>query len=202
MCITTLVIAALALERQRIAEELRHSLERFRSLTALSADWMWEQDEQLRYTYFSSGAPDKAGSILEVGRQDALRDSVRMGIGTAKQEHAEDLAARRPFRDLQLKRIDDDGRVRHLSVSGEPVFPRRADFCGYRGVAHDITAMAQAADAVRESEARFRSLVELSNDWYWETDADLRFNYLSDGFEQVSGFVAQGSARQEQSRAA
>jgi PAS domain-containing protein len=34
----------------------------------------------------------------------------------------------------------------------------------------------RAADAaLAESEARFRSLAELSSDWYWEQDAELRF---------------------------
>jgi GAF domain-containing protein len=36
-----------------------------------------------------------------------------------------------------------------------------------------------AADAaLRASEARFRSLTELSSDWYWEQDAELRFSLI------------------------
>lgn len=30
-------------------------------------------------------------------------------------------------------------------------------------------------EALRESEARYRSLAELSSDWYWAQDANLRF---------------------------
>jgi diguanylate cyclase (GGDEF)-like protein/PAS domain S-box-containing protein len=37
---------------------------------------------------------------------------------------------------------------------------------------------AAAEQAVRESEARFRSLTHLSSDWYWEQDADYRFTRL------------------------
>lgn len=33
----------------------------------------------------------------------------------------------------------------------------------------------EAEEAVRESEARFRSLTDLSSDWYWEQDAEHRF---------------------------
>lgn len=35
--------------------------------------------------------------------------------------------------------------------------------------------------ALRESDARFRSLTELSADWYWEQDAELRFTQFAGG---------------------
>ena len=44
---------------------------------------------------------------------------------------------------------------------------------------------AEAEQAVRESEARFRSLTDLSSDWYWEQDADYRFTRLEG--RQVAG---------------
>ncbi len=42
-----------------------------------------------------------------------------------------------------------------------------------------------AEQAVRESEARFRSLTHLSSDWYWEQDAEYRFTRLEG--RQVTG---------------
>ena len=36
-----------------------------------------------------------------------------------------------------------------------------------------------AERALRESEARFRDLTELSSDWYWEQDEELRFTFSS-----------------------
>jgi len=41
--------------------------------------------------------------------------------------------------------------------------------------------------SLRESEARFRSLLELSSDWYWEQDSDYRFTRISDGVERATG---------------
>jgi diguanylate cyclase (GGDEF)-like protein/PAS domain S-box-containing protein len=43
----------------------------------------------------------------------------------------------------------------------------------------------EAEQAVRESEARFRSLTNLSSDWYWELDTEYRFTRLEG--RQVAG---------------
>lgn len=40
---------------------------------------------------------------------------------------------------------------------------------------HDITEMKSAQDALKASELRFRRMVELSSDWYWVQDENLRF---------------------------
>ena len=42
-------------------------------------------------------------------------------------------------------------------------------------VLEDITDRRNAEAALRESEVRFRTLTELTSDWYWEQDAELRF---------------------------
>src|SRR5688572_3760565 len=44
---------------------------------------------------------------------------------------------------------------------------------------------AEAECAMREGEARFRSLTDLSSDWYWEQDAEFRFTRLEG--RQVAG---------------
>lgn len=41
--------------------------------------------------------------------------------------------------------------------------------------------------ALLESERRFRVFAETASDWYWETDADHRFRWLSDGVAKVRG---------------
>ncbi len=45
-----------------------------------------------------------------------------------------------------------------------------------------------ALAALRESEARFRSLCELSSDWYWEQDATFRFTVMSGGVTNKGNF--------------
>ncbi len=59
--LATLLIASLAAERRRIGLQFQETAERFRGLTALSSDWYWEQDENLRFTYVSDGYDARAG---------------------------------------------------------------------------------------------------------------------------------------------
>src|SRR5205085_11522193 len=42
-------------------------------------------------------------------------------------------------------------------------------------VSRDIRERIAADEALRDSEARYRSLTELSSDWYWEQDERFRF---------------------------
>jgi PAS domain S-box-containing protein len=52
----------------------------------------------------------------------------------------------------------------------------------------DVTQRRAAEQALRQSEARFRSLIELSADWYWEQDEEFRFTFVSDDATKRSGF--------------
>ena len=58
-------------------------------------------------------------------------------------------------------------------------------------IVRDITARRHATDAMRESEARFRSLIEFSSDWYWEQDEQLRFTVMSGGAVTSRDLVAE-----------
>ena len=49
----------------------------------------------------------------------------------------------------------------------------------------------RAQEALRASEARFRSLTELSSDWYFEWDAELSIRYTSQGDGRLSGIPAE-----------
>jgi len=53
----------------------------------------------------------------------------------------------------------------------------------------DITERKRAREVLLQSEARFRALTELSFDWYWEQDAQLRFVHIGAHFKAVSRFV-------------
>jgi PAS domain S-box-containing protein len=57
----------------------------------------------------------------------------------------------------------------------------------YASLIHDITATMRAQEALQTSEERFRRMVEMGSDWYWEQDEQFRFLGLP-GFEKKKNF--------------
>ncbi len=49
-------------------------------------------------------------------------------------------------------------------------------------LAEDVAARKRTEEALQESEHRFRRLLALSSDWYWEQDAEFRFTNITGGF--------------------
>jgi PAS domain S-box-containing protein len=60
------------------------------------------------------------------------------------------------------------------------------DWLGQRAVLAsliDISPQKFAARSLRESEQRFRDLIDIATDWFWEMDADLRFTFFSESIQ-------------------
>ena len=145
--------------------------ERLRELLSLSSDWFWEQDAGFRFTAVW-------GSVYDTGRFDARTTLGRcrwelgaLGVSADQwRAHRALLDQHQPFRDFEYHFVNERGETRWLSVSGNPVFDAAGRFVGYRGVGRDITTAKNSEAQLRDSESRLRTLLELSSDWYWETD--------------------------------
>jgi PAS domain S-box-containing protein len=135
--------------RTQAERELRQSEARFRSLTGLSSDWYWEQDEQFRLTFMSSRFVERTGidPVPFIGR--TRWDEPARNLTEADwARHKAQLERHEPFFDFEMERAGPDGNSVWLSVTGEPVFEDRK-FRGYRGVGTDITDRKRAQTVLR-----------------------------------------------------
>src|SRR5262249_29035981 len=125
---------------QKEAErKLAQSHERLRALAALSYDWCWEQDEELRFTYHSAEwSPYRDIIRSTVLARPVFELPIQWESEQQRAAHAQTLAQRKPFKDLKYRMRDANGGEYHLTVSGEPIFDAAGRFKGYRGIGRDI----------------------------------------------------------------
>jgi diguanylate cyclase (GGDEF)-like protein/PAS domain S-box-containing protein len=146
---------------ERVESELIDSERRFRSLTELSSDLYWEQDDQYRFTSSSGSGPGwltkSRDQALGKRRWDFKYDNMSEADWAA---HIALLDARKPFHDLELSRALQTGRKVWVSVSGEPMFDASGAFKGYRGVGTAITERKRAEQLQSLEHAVSRSLAD------------------------------------------
>src|SRR5207302_1696012 len=70
-----------------------------------------------------------------------------------------------------------------------------------RKLERQTAELAMAADALRDSEARFRDFARASSDWFWETDDQQRFIFLTEEILAERGLREAKSAAEAANRA-
>jgi len=125
--------------RERTAE-LRESEARYRSLTELASDWYWEQDETGNFTKVSGPVLEMLGIRVAALTGEAGNAPPAGWNGAERAALQATIAARQPFLDFVLVRVNADGSQQKFRVSGEPMFNQACRFIGYRGIGVEITA--------------------------------------------------------------
>ncbi|MGA2239340.1 MAG: PAS domain S-box protein [Candidatus Bathyarchaeia archaeon] len=151
-----------ARHRLRYPEEALHeSEERFRSVAERSYDAITVTDSEGRFTFVSPSIERIVGYRPEelVGVQfhsfvpeSEMPKVVRAFNRMMKGENVEGLQ-------LEVKR--KDGSPVHIEVNGSPIL-KEGQVLGSQGTLRDITERKHAEAALRESEAKYRTLVEQS----------------------------------------
>ena len=124
-------------------DALRESELRFRSLTALSSDWYWEQDDNFRFVRvdgraFDNGEVDRAAFMGRTRWEHG--DHGDHGVSAAIwAEHQKVLASHLTFRNFEMQLPGVTGAMSWTSISGLPIFDAQEVFRGYRGIGRDIT---------------------------------------------------------------
>ncbi|MDB5359774.1 MAG: hypothetical protein JWO51_1071 [Rhodospirillales bacterium] len=155
-------------------------IDRFRECSETSSDWLWEQDEELRFRWFFNVNAPADVHVAHQGFGKTRWEIVDRGVSEAEwARHKADLYARRPFHDFRFERLGDEGTVHFVTVSGRPFFDKGGVFRGYRGSCRDITTQVRAqhaAEAANRAKSEF--LANMSHELRTPLNAVLGFAEL------------------------
>jgi PAS domain S-box-containing protein len=124
-------------------------------------------------------SPDSPPAALE-----RVRDAVRSGRSAT----------------VELRNRHADGTSFWTELIVSPVHDEAGQTINFIGIQTDISARREAELRVEQSERKFRGLVDVSSDWYWEQDDRLRFTYVSPSIMLCTGMdpsSAVGKTRRE-----
>ena len=142
---------------------------RFKDITRLVSDWIWETDHHFRLNYVSLRVMDVLGFHPYSLKNRTLQD---LGQFIQKNGDPSVLDWNKPFRDELYVIEDSDGETRHFLISGVPVFNLKSgDFAGVRGTAEDITQRRRTEHLLNQSEERYRTLYRKSPVMAYSTNA-------------------------------
>lgn len=160
-------------ERRRAEEALRESEEKFRLIVENVSDDIWQLDADGRIIYVSPAKEQLFGYISEEALQLAF-DAFIAEEEMPRANHAFSKAmegTRKQILEITGKR--KDGSTFPMEITISPIV-KDGTVIGVQGIARDITERRRAEEALRESEERYRTLIEASNDSIFVLDREWR----------------------------
>lgn len=148
-------------EHKRAEEKLQASEKRFRDLATCSSDWFWEVDVEGRYTYCSEQVVKVLGYTAEEMLGKTPFDFMPPEeVACIREKFEKIVKTQEAVIDLETWNINKEGKSVCLLTNGVPIYDKKGDFAGYRGVDKDITERKQAEKTLKDSEELFRTIFE------------------------------------------
>ncbi|MBU0960329.1 MAG: cache domain-containing protein [Proteobacteria bacterium] len=140
------------LEREGLMKSLEESKERYRNLLETTSDWIWESDQDGRYTYSSPKVKDLLGYEPEEMINKTLMDFVSPQQAKKFSLKFQNLlCAKKPINGLENTCLGKSGQVVVLENNAVPIFDYQDNLIGYRGIARDVTARKVALEELKKS---------------------------------------------------
>jgi len=191
IAIQAAMIAALLLyraRRRRAEDKLKQNQEFLELSTNAGELGLWVRD--LKAGDFSANS--QLHSLFGFGPEDVLRFEDFLG-----RIHPDDRAqtvsaveraqqAGEPV-DLEFRAILPDGKERWLAAKGRTIQDREGHALRRMGAVIDITARKQAEEALRESEARFRTMADTAPVMIWMSDTGMLCTFFNKGWLDFTG---------------
>jgi PAS domain S-box-containing protein len=175
-------------ERKRIEEELKATEHRFFMFMENLPGLAWIKDIEGRYVYVN----EAAARAFRMAREELLGkmdDEIFPAETAAKFRKNDKLALSGGAGVLTVETLEQDDGVHHSIVSKFPIPGHDGEALMVGGIAIDMTERMRAEDALRESEEKYRGLLENANDIIYSHDLQGNYLTINRACEVITGYT-------------
>ncbi len=171
-------------EQKQVEDELKKSEERFRTAIKNSSIIVAQINRELRYTWIYNLNLDFNPDIF-IGKRD---DELALNHGTKKLMQVKKQVIETGVgieTEIEFP-LSDNNLIYNITV--EPLRDSTNQIIGATTAAFDITEQKKTEAILKESQKRFRDLVENTSDLIWEIDKEGFYTYVSPNVKQLLGY--------------
>jgi PAS domain S-box-containing protein len=168
-------------ERKKAEEALRRSEEKYRTILESIEDGYYEEDLAGNFVFFN----EAMCRIYGYPKEELLGLNYKQYTdeNTAKQLFqlfSEIYKTGNPCSEYSYELIRKDGAKRYIEASASLKRDPSGKPIGFRGVVRDITERERAEEALRQSEEKYRNILQSIQDGYFENDLAGNLTFIND----------------------
>jgi PAS domain S-box-containing protein len=178
-------------ERKQSEEALRESEEKYRNILDSIEDGYFEVDIAGDFTFLNDSLIKNLG----------YPQNEAMGMNSRRytdEENAKKLyktfnkvyTTGKPDKGFDWEIIRKDGSKRYVEASVSLRKDAKGRPIGFQGIVRDITERKQSEEALRESEEKYRNILDSIEDGYFEVDIAGDFTFFNQSLCNITGYTA------------
>ncbi len=185
-------------ERKQTEEALKKSEEHYRIVAENARDVIWVFDLNLGYTFVTPSVQQLRGYTVE----EALKQSIDQVLTPESYQKAKEIFDREFALEFsgqrhgpewsitsELEMIRKDGSTVWTEVTMNIVYNENGEPIGIMGITRDITERKHAEEVLRESERRYRTLIEQAVDGIYVMDRNGNYLLVNSKFCKMLGYA-------------
>jgi len=176
-------------EKKAMLEAIQKSEEKYRIVADNTYNWEFWEDPDGEFIYHSPSCVKITGYSCEqlLGDKELFYKMLHPEDFQRYKNHHLNYQENAGSGIHIFRIIDAFGLEKHIEHSCQPVYDKDNNYLGIRGSNVDITERIRTAEALKESEERFRQIADLSQTVIWEVDVNGVYTYVSPVSEIVFG---------------
>ncbi len=175
-------------ERKLIEEALRQSEGKYRTILEEMEDAYYEVDIAGNFTFVN----DASCRHIGYSREELLGKNFHIHMHQEDKQILYDAFRKiymtgKPQKNISYRVIHKDGTTAFAELTGFPLYNEKGKVIGFRGIGRDVTRRKLMEEELRQSEERYRTVMDEIEEWYFETDIKGNIIFSNDAFIRYLG---------------